>query len=160
MSKAGIITLLALTLILSACSSINGVLGWVGMVHNNDLSEVRIESTADSNNNHPVSFDLVFVHNKELLSLLPSLNGPQWFQQKSALQLKYARQLSVLSVDVVPLTLALRLNLPNNSRDALGIFLCANYMAPDGQVVASLQTYERVKVLLSRDKYQLITDDN
>ena len=161
MNRLNFFVPLTAVLLLSACSSINTVLGWVGIVHNNDLVEVTIESSADSNNNNPVAFDLVFVMDKAPLAILSGLSGPQWFQQKAAMQLKYANQISVLSGDAVPLTLPTKaLTLPDNSRDAQGVLMFANYLAPAGQVVASLQDYDKVKVRFERDKYQLLRDDN
>lgn len=133
--------------------------GWTDLVYNNNLTDVKIESTADSNNNMPVAFDIVFVSDKELLKVLAELSAPQWFQNKAALHLKHSRQITLLSAEVVPLTLATKsLELPDNSRQAAGILLFANYLAPAGQMAAYLQNYSRVKVLFSHDNYQLISD--
>jgi hypothetical protein len=139
---------------LTACSS-SGLLSVVGLGSANDLQAISIEATPDCNRNMPVAMDLVFLADDNLAKLLRELNGPQWFEQKQALRKRYSDKLSLVNLEVVPLTVMDSVPLPDKHKDAKHILLFANYLGADGQLVAELSHYKDLKIILRRDAYQL-----
>lgn len=144
------ISLIVLILVLQACSSNTP------KPHANELLQVDIEANADSNRNIATAMDLVFVKDPEVAKLLNQLTGPQWFERKAELMLRYANSISVAAFEVVPLTLEYQVPLPKHYDDAPNILLFANYLASEGQYVSELTPFKHLKIRLLRDQYQLI----
>lgn len=148
---------------LIGCSSVSNTwddtLDLVGLGPPNNLERITVSTTADSNLSNPIVFDLVFVFDQSLVKTLTSLSGPQWFLQKKAILLKHESKMKVIGADLVPLTPEKKIDLPEHSRDAFSIVLFADYVAPAGQVAATLEGYEEVNVIFEREQYQLKAGD-
>lgn len=132
-----------LVLILSACSS-------------NTIKNIQVEALADCNRNMPVAMDILFIEDKELVSLLSDLSGPQWFTKKEELLIRYRQKISLASFEIVPLSILPSLQLPDNYSDAEHVLLFANYLASSGQYIGEIGSYQQLKIRLERERYRLI----
>jgi hypothetical protein len=119
------------------------------------LSEVSIEAVEGSNRSAPVAVDLLFVSDSALMIELTSLSSPEWFAHKQKLMMRY-QQISLASVEVVPLSVIPSVVLPDGYKNAKYIIMFANYKASAGQYVAELSGYQKLKIRLERDRYQLL----
>jgi hypothetical protein len=132
-----------LFLIVSACSS-------------NTIKNIQVEALADCNRNMPVAMDILFIEDKELVSLLSGLSGPQWFSKKQELLIRYQQKIDLASFEIVPLSILPSLQLPENYSDAEYVLLFANYLASSGQYIAEIGSYQQLKIRLERERYRLI----
>lgn len=148
--------LLVFTLLLSACSATKSVLKTVGLASDNALATLSVESVYNSNRNTPVAVDVVFISDENITPLLSPLSGPEWFNQKTALIKRYANELDLVSLEVVPLSYLDNIALPSNHKNAKNILLFANYRSADGQYVAELSHLKTIKIRLLRDSYELV----
>ena len=139
---------LLLTMTTAACS----VLRYVGLDSLNDLDDVYFKSNVLC---YPVAFDLVFIFDEKMVSTFTQLSGPQWFEQKDAMLLKYAANIKVVSLDVVANTPSTPVSLPSDNDDAYEIVLYANYTAKAGQVAATLGKFDTVTLVFNQDSYAL-----
>ncbi|ASP39827.1 hypothetical protein CHH28_14600 [Bacterioplanes sanyensis] len=122
----------------------------------NELTRIDLEASADSNRNVATALDLVFINDDQVATLLAELNGPQWFERKTELTMRYASAITVVSFEVVPLTLSNNVALPTDHSDAKRILLFANYLGSQGQYVSELSQFHHLKIRLLRDRYALI----
>lgn len=140
--KVSVISLLSLIL-LTACS-------------NNQLANISVEATPDCNRNMPVAMDILFIEDEGLAKLLTELSGPQWFERKQELMMRYKQKISLASFEIVPLSALPELSLPKDHKKADFILLFANYLGSDGQFVADLSGYKKLKIRFEKERYQLL----
>ncbi len=119
------------------------------------LSRIDLQASADANRNLATALDLVFVYDAKVGQLLAELNGPQWFERKTSLTLRYAHDIAVASFEVVPLTLKPNVTLPDGHAQAQQVLLFANYLGSDGQYVTDITQFKHLQIQLLRDQYLL-----
>lgn len=148
---AGVITVVIL---INGCLSITKHIPFYP-VNNNNIKTISVESTADSNENVPVSLDMVFIYTTKAESELNKLLGPEWFKNKNALLLRYKNDLKIVHLEVVPHTQVTEVILPDDYNEALKVILFANYIAEDGQYQADISTYKNLRIVLGSRFYTL-----
>ena len=151
--------LLLLTIFLVAGCSGNTYFNMAGFFNSNTLRKVSIESIEDSNGSAPVALDLLFIDDSTLMPELTALSSPEWFARKQALMLRYQQQITLVSVEIVPMTEIQSLTLPDRHKNAEHVVMFANYQASRGHRVAELSNYRKLKIRLERDRYQLLEMD-
>jgi type VI secretion system protein len=144
--------------LLSGCGSANSALKLVGLGSDNALSSVALESTADSNMDTPVAIDLLFIYDANVTPLLLALNGPEWFTRKPSLIKRYDKEIDVVSLEVVPLSFIKKIALPNDHKKAKNILMFTNYRSNDGQYVAELSHFKKLKIRLLNTRYELLQE--
>ncbi|WP_221793888.1 hypothetical protein [Oceanobacter mangrovi] len=121
----------------------------------NQLGNIRIEATANCNNGMPVAIDFLFIQDDQLAKLLGDLSGPDWFARKYSLMRRYDQQMSVSSVEIVPLSIMPSVPLPDTSTQATSILMFANYLGLQGQFVAELGNFKQLFIQLQQEGYRL-----
>lgn len=142
----------------SGCNSIKKTMGMVIPFYDYNqtlLKDISVSSSVDSNNNMPVAIDIVLIFNEKIDPSLLGLSGPEWFANKAGLLLKNNKELSVITIEVVPRTMTESIKLPDNFGDALKVLMFANYVAPAGQFVADITQFTELKIQLNKSGYQL-----
>ncbi len=134
----GRIWISSLLFLLGACSSLSGMIPFMGPPKTR-IDEVRITADAGANGNHPTRLDLVFIYDKSVQAALPK-SGPEWFKQKAALLSAYPKKLDVASFELPPLSVVSPAGLPENFGKALVVLAYADYRSPGGQGVADMTT--------------------
>ncbi len=150
-----VIILLSLTLIVVGCSSTKNALKAVGLGSDNSLNSISIEAISGSNLDTPVALDLLFIKDEQVTPILLGLSGPAWFNDKQGLIKRYDSEVSVVSFEVVPLSYIEKVKLPKDHKKAKNILLFANYQTTEGQYVAELSHFSRLKIRLLKSTYQL-----
>jgi hypothetical protein len=153
--KINHILLLLTVFLVTGCSG-NTNFSLRGFSNSNSLSEVSVEATKGSNHNMPVALDLLFINDSKLTPYLASLSSPEWFARKQELMMRYQQQIILTSIEVVPLSDIPSLALPNGHKDAKNVVMFANYTKEEGQYVAELSHYKKLKIRLEIDHYQLL----
>ncbi|EGG93677.1 hypothetical protein IMCC1989_936 [gamma proteobacterium IMCC1989] len=146
------------SLLLSGCGSAKSALKMVGLGSDNALSSIALESTADSNMDTPVAIDLLFIYDSSVTPLLIELNGPEWFTKKPSLTKRYDKEIDVVSLEVVPLSLIKKITLPKAHKNAKNILMFTNYRTSDGQYVAELSHFKQLKIRLLNTRYELLQE--
>lgn len=141
---------------LSACSGTKGLLKSIGGGSDNSIKAIALESSINSNMDTPVAIDLLFIKDESIGPLLLALNGPLWFKDKSALLKRYEKSIDIVSLEVVPLTLIDKVELPKNHTSAKSILMFANYRNISGQFVADISQFKHLKIRLLLDSYELV----
>jgi type VI secretion system protein len=113
------------------------------------LEHIKISATADTNQNSPTQIDIVFVYDVKILKLLPK-TGPDWFEQKAALQSGSAAAIDVVSLQVPPASL-LDVPLPKRHNEAITVYSYANYLSDKGQAMGDLTRHKTMQILLTHD---------
>jgi type VI secretion system protein len=126
-----------------------------GLSNSNSLTEVSVEAMEGSNHSMPVALDLLFINDSKLMTDLASLSSPEWFARKPELMMRYQQQIILTSIEVVPLSEIPLLELPNGHKDAKHVVMFANYIEEEGQYAVELSRYEKLKIRLEIDRYQL-----
>jgi hypothetical protein len=147
-----------LSLLLSGCGSAKSALKMVGLGSDNALSSIALESTADSNMYTPIAIDLLFIYDANVTPLLIELNGPAWFTIKSSLTKRYDKEIDVVSLEVVPLSLIKKITLPKAHKSAKNILMFTNYRSRDGQYVAEISHFTQLKIRLLKTRYELLQE--
>ena len=140
---------------ITGCSSAKNLLSVVGMGSNNAIKSITVESDLNSNMDTPVAIDLLFIKDDSVTPLLTDLNGPTWFADKYALLKRYEKQIEVVSLEVVPLSLIQSLELPKDKKKAKSILMFTNYRSVNGQFVANISQFKKLKIHLLFDSYEL-----
>lgn len=139
----------------TGCSSTKSLLSVVGMGSHNAIKTISVESDINSNMDTPVAIDVLFVKDDSVTPLLTGLNGPMWFKDKYALLKRYEKQIDVISLEVVPLSLIPSLELPKDKKKARSILMFTNYRSVNGQFVANISQFKKLKIRLLFDSYEL-----
>ncbi len=111
------------------------------------LMQIRVVAEVNANQNSATELDIVFVHEKTSLALLPK-TGPEWFAQKAALMAALATSLDVVSLQVPPGTVVDVPMKPSYTK-AVGVIGFANYLSPDGQAAGNLSQYKKMMIWLT-----------
>lgn len=125
--RAMLATALALPLALGGCSTIGG---WFS---SNSLDSITLTVGASLNvdptlkKSTPVTVDFVYVTDSQLVATLTGLTATQWWAQKGDLVLANKTALTVESYEVSPTNPVPAIVLPDNSSDAVAIFVFAVY---------------------------------
>lgn len=112
------------------------------------LQHLSIVATPDANGNAATAVDLVWVFSPEALAAMPH-TGPQWFDQKAALQAGPAGDLAVQSLALPPATALDSVSLPTRHASALAVLAFVNFSRPAGQAVGKLGAYACARITLS-----------
>lgn len=137
------------------CSSTKSLLSVVGMGSHNSIKTITVESDLNSNMDTPVAIDIVFINDDSITPLLAGLNGPTWFADKHALLKRYEKQINIVSLEVVPLSFIQKLALPKDKKKAKSVLMFANYRSTNGQFIANISQYKKLKIHLLFDSYKL-----
>lgn len=119
------------------------------------LSTISIQSTANSNQNLPVALDIIYILDDKTGKALSALSGPDWFEHKQALLLRYKHQLYLNELEVVPQTTEYVLKLPENYYRAVNVLLFANYLEAQGQYQADITQFNHLHIELKQKSYAL-----
>jgi len=149
---------LSFLLLLSGCGSAKSALKMVGLGSDNALASISLESTADSNMDTPVAIDLLFIYDANVTPLLIELNGPEWFTKKSSLTKRYDKEIDVVSLEIVPLSLIKKIIFPTAHKNAKNILMFTNYRSSNGQYVAELSHFKQLKIRLLNTRYELLEE--
>lgn len=147
-----------IALSLNACNSFDKAMSVVVPFYEYDKTEldaISVLSTSDANNNLPVAIDLVFVLDEKTAMALMNLNGPQWFDNKNGLMLRYKQTLIITQVEIVPQTTEQQIDLPEDYDDAVRVFMYANYIHSKGQFMADLTLYDEAQISLQKTGYSV-----
>jgi hypothetical protein len=147
--------LLLTSLLMTGCSG-HSYWSAAGFGRNNALLGISIEATPDVNRTTAVAVDLLFIQDPSLIPLLTQLSAPEWFAKKAVFITHYSQQLTLASFEVVPSSAAFTLSLPERYESARSVLLFTNYIAKNGQQVAELKDYQRLKIRLESERYQLL----
>jgi type VI secretion system protein len=130
----------ALALGLAACSSAPPT----------RVESIAVEADPDANAGYATELDIVFAFSPEAVNALPP-TGPEWFEKRDALQLGLADAVKVAHIQLPPARAA-SVVLPAGYWKAIGVFSFANYIPAPGQPRATLTTYPRITIRLSKDR--------
>jgi type VI secretion system protein len=135
---------LALTgvLVLAACAG-----GCAGSPSWTTGRQVQVEARPDANQGNATELDIVLVHEREALALLPK-TGPEWFRSKAALLSALARDVTVVSLQVPPPAPAFDVKLPKRSEQAVAVLGFANYLSAEGQQVGDITSFRCARIVL------------
>ncbi|ASA57315.1 hypothetical protein [Vibrio gazogenes] len=122
---------------------------------NNEIASISVQSDVHSNQNIPVSMDILFVYQDSLEEGLKHLTGSAWFKNKAAFLLRYQHALDIVHLEVVPQTAPQKVPLPDNYQAAIHVILFANYLDPKGQYQADLSQFKHLDIRLRKDRYTL-----
>jgi hypothetical protein len=141
--------LVLITVFLNGCS----VIYWFESA--NDLDEIAIVTSPDANKKLPIALDVVWVDSQQQLTTLSALTGPQWFVQKQQYVHMYGASMRVTSVEPVPGSERIFLELPDDSEDFLQVILFVDYINIAGHTPALLGHFNSLLITLHQDTYQL-----
>lgn len=119
------------------------------------IDSITVQSDTNSNRNTPVSVDIVFILDTDVVQALSGLSGPEWFANKVGLVMRYQQDLLITELEIVPQTAAKKINLPNNYYDAKKVFLFANYLDQRGQYQADISQFYTLRIVLNKNNYTL-----
>lgn len=113
----------------------------------NSLEAIQLVSEVNANQNSATEIDVIFVYEKDALSVLPK-TAPEWFSKKAALGLSLATAIDVVSLQVPPATLA-NIELPKRHKKAIGIYSFVNCLDVSSQAVGNLTPYKKMTIWLT-----------
>jgi type VI secretion system protein len=111
-----------------------------------DLHLLHIVAQPGANLDSATALDIVFVFDDTAKAMLPR-TGPEWFAKKQALLAGLAQSVYVVPFQLPPSTVA-DLKITKQMRQAIGVYMYANYIAPGGQPVGNLTPYTCVQISL------------
>lgn len=97
--------LVAVCLLLTACSSLSSVTGFFKSQPKPatpDWSSVVITAEAGANQNSPVALDLVFIKDAAMVDALLAMPSAKWFSSRADLIRSFPDALSVMGFEMVP----------------------------------------------------------
>ncbi|MBX2807773.1 MAG: hypothetical protein KTR20_03995 [Cellvibrionaceae bacterium] len=151
--------ILLLFIFLSSCAATKKSLSAIGLGGivgvSNSIKTISIEAVSDSNMNSPVAVDILFIYDAKIYDMFSKLNGPQWFKEKQGLSNLYSNKITIVSVEIVPLSYIEKVTLPKNHKSATNILMFADYRAVNGQYIAELSYFKQLTIRLLKDSYQL-----
>lgn len=132
--------------VLSGCSTIASLIP--GHQKTTRLSSLRVAAPPGANLNSAVALDIVFVYDTTSAAMLPK-SGPEWFDQKAALQSGLGQKIDVVSLQIPPATVIDPVKLPDKAGKAIAVYGFANYQAKDGQARSDMTAYRHAVVWLA-----------
>ncbi len=142
-------TALLASLLLTGCSVIGSLFGKGTPA--TSLRTVAVIAAAQANNDSATALDVLFVYDSKALPLLPA-NGPAWFSQKDGLANTLGTAVDIVTLQVPPPYLLVRVDLPPRSRHAIRVVAYANYLSPAGQAPIDITGYKNVTLTLQPDR--------
>jgi type VI secretion system protein len=153
--QLGWIVVLAGSVAISGCGIFDGARGaFTKMLGKPPVTAVSLVATPGVNNGYPVAVDVVFVYDQTAWDALPKLRACEWFSARTDMKLLYARQLDILSWELVPGQRLNRVTLPERLRSALGAVVFADYTGT-GAYRAVVQSRNRVQVNLGAQGFEV-----
>lgn len=124
-TKAAMVWILVMaTTSCSSLQSINEKMPWYA---GNDVENIGLQVMFDTQLEHALSVDIVFVYDENLLPLLFAADAGQWFQERAGYLTRYGTQMDVIHREIVPGYSEFIRALPNNHSDAKAVFAFAYY---------------------------------
>lgn len=114
------------------------------------LRQIRVVASPKANRNTPTPMDLVFLYEPGLRAQLPDI-APDWYAQRDDLQRRHANGLQVVSLAVVPGSVPMHIDLPEQTRQVHRVLVYPMYQAPAAQGVLELTRFERVRLSLNEN---------
>jgi type VI secretion system protein len=114
------------------------------------LRAVAVIAAAEANRDSATALDVLFVYDSKVLPLLPP-NGPAWFSRREGLANTLGASVDIVTLQVPPPYLLVRLDLPARYRHAIRVVAYANYLSPAGQAPIDLTSYANVTLTLQPD---------
>lgn len=137
-------------LLLGACSSLSDVMDFGLGTHH---KQIKIVAQVAANQNMATALDLVFVFDPNALPLLPK-TGPDWFANKTPLLASLSSALSVVSLQIPPMSTIAQVALPKGHEKAIAVYSYANYLSEDGLARGNLTPYRCVLINLATTQVQ------
>jgi hypothetical protein len=144
MRTANILICTAASLAVSGCGFISHALDYSPTTA---LKALNIVAELDANQNMGTEVDLVFVFDKNALTVLPT-TSPDWFANRDALQAGLASGIAVLGVQVVPGSTVTNQPLPGGYDKAVYVYSYASYVSAGGQAAANITAYKCALITL------------
>lgn len=153
--RLGWVIALACSWPLTGCGIYGGAKGALTqMLGTPPLTAISLHATPTVNKGYPIAVDVVFVYDKLAWDALTKLRAGEWFVARTDMKLLYAKQLDVLSWELVPGQRVQRVPLPERLRAALGTVIFADYTGT-GAYRAVLQNRSRVQVYLDAQGFEV-----
>jgi hypothetical protein len=153
--RLGLAVALAGSLSLTACGIYGGAKNALTqMLGTPPLSAISLLATPSVNKGYPVAVDVVFVYDKLAWEALPKLRAGEWFSARTDMKLLYAKQLDILSWELVPGQRVDKVALPERLRAALGTVVFADYSGT-GSYRAVIQNRSRVQIYLDVQGFEV-----
>jgi type VI secretion system protein len=135
--------------VMTGCSAVSTtVSGWIhGTPPRTPLRQLTVATDLAANGGNATMLDIVFVYDPAAVAQLPK-TGPVWFQQKDALQNLLATAIDVVALQVPAGSANFTVSLPKRSSDAIGVYVLANYVTPEGQPIANLTPWRQATIRL------------
>lgn len=134
---------------LTGCGLLSSVFG--KSTPTTTLRTVAVIAEAQANRDSATALDVLFVYDSKALPLLPA-NGPAWFSQKDGLENTLGAAVDVVTLQVPPPYLLVRVALPARYRHAIRVVAYANYLSAAGQAPIDLTSYRNVTLMLLPDR--------
>lgn len=112
------------------------------------LRDVTVIAQDGANDGSATSLDLVFIYDASSAAALPR-TGPEWFAQKARLMISLGPKIDVAAVELPAAQSFAPVPLPRRHKKALVVYCYVNFVAPPGQGVADLTSFEHVRITLS-----------
>lgn len=119
-----------------------------------------INTVSQSNNAFPVAVDVVFVYQDELIPTVSEMNGLQWFEAKSQLELRHQNDIDVISFELVPGVEEQVVQLPQSVKKAKKALIFANYNYKLGHGSFDITGMKNISILLAKDSFTVSGIDN
>lgn len=113
-----------------------------------ELNQINVVAQIDANQNMATALDVVFVFDKNALSVLPK-TGPDWFANKSALLANLASGVAVMSLQIPPASTVSGGPMPNGYKKAIAVYSYANYLSTDGHAMGNITSFKCALLTLS-----------
>lgn len=137
--------LLLLPMQMMACSTISD---WIyGNPPRTSLRQITVSTDLAANSDNATMLDFVFVYEASALARLPK-TGPEWFEQKDALQKALASGIDIVSLQVPAGSPDFQVAFPARASQAIGVYALANYLTTDGQPIANLTPWKKARIQL------------
>lgn len=114
------------------------------------LRQIRVVASPKANRNTPTPMDLVFLYEPGLRAQLPDI-APDWYAQRDDLQRRHGSGLQVVSLAVVPGSVPMHIDLPEQTRQVHRVLVYPMYVEPAAQGVLELTRFERVRLTLNEN---------
>ncbi|HEX5125504.1 MAG TPA: hypothetical protein VFW00_02070 [Rhodocyclaceae bacterium] len=133
----------------SGCGTVDKLKGLVGLGRAyTPLRTLKVSADADANQGNGTQLDIVLVFDSATTDRLPK-TGPDWFNQRDALQRLLATGIEVVSLQIPGSTPVFSATLPARITKATSVFAYANYVKEEGWPVIALTPYRSASLRLT-----------
>jgi len=150
--------LVCLLPLLGGCSSLSYVNSLMPWHRNNQVDEISVYVTPDTDVAYAISIDVVFIYSDVVQTMLSGLDAVQWFQQKAAIKGGYGPQLEILEWQMVKGYGANNSSqpLPENHKDAINVMAFA-YSPDNPKAKAVLTELATPWVVFDKGQLKVVT---